>query len=376
MPWKGVATVLDVRVSFVGQVLKGGPLMPLCREYGISRKTAYKWLARYRLGGSSALRDRSRRPQHSPRRTPMPVEQAVLSIHDRYHWGAAKIHAHLAQTTRLALPSVTTVHAILKRNTRVHRTPPPDVPLQCFEAAQANQLWQMDFKAGLEIQRQAIYPLTILDDHSRYLLAVTACPNTQHPTAWAVLWDVMGQVGMPEAILSDNYFGNRGRLGISWFEGQLVRLGITPRHGRIYHPQTQGKVERVHGTLQRELFPYLDTSSLVAFSRDLEHWRTDVYNTLRPHEALDMQAPVSRWKPSVRARPAVVPLVEYPSDSTLRKVHPAGCISYRNCRILVGMGVAGQCVRVEERDQTVAIFYGPRQVRLVPANRLRANHLI
>jgi transposase InsO family protein len=304
------------------------------------------------------------------------VEQALLAVHDRYHWGAAKIHAHLTRTTHLTLPSVTTVHAILKRNARVHRNVPSDRPLQRFEASGANQLWQMDFKAVLEIQRQRVYPLTILDDHSRYLLTVTACPNIQYPTAWTVLWELMGQVGMPEAILSDNYFGNRGRLGISWFESRLVRLGINPRHGRIYHPQTQGKVERLHGTLQRELFPYLDTNSLAAFNHDLEHWRIDIYNTLRPHEALGMQPPITRWKPSPRPRPAALPPVEYPTNSLLRKVHPAGCISYHNCRILVGMGIAGQYVRVQERDQTIAIFYGPRQVRLLPTHRLKPNHLI
>ena len=376
MPWKGVATVVDVRLSFVGQVLAGQPIASLCRQFGISRKTAYKWLTRYRCDGVGGLRDRSRRPRSSPRSTPTRIEQAILATRDRYHWGAAKIHAHLDRTTSLPLPSVTTVHAILKRKDRLQPPTKPERPLQRFEAQGPNLLWQMDFKANLEIQRQLIYPLTILDDHSRYLLAVTACPNTRHRTAWAVLWDLMGHVGMPQAVLADNYFGNRGRIGISWFESQLVRLGIAPCHGRIYHPQTQGKVERIHGTLERELFAHLETTSLAAFNRELEHWRTDIYNTLRPHEALDMQAPITRWKPSPRKRPPDVPPIEYAQGCILRKVHPAGCISYRNCRILVGMGIAGQYVRIEERDQTVAILYGPKRIRLVPVHRLKPNHLL
>ena len=376
MPWKGVATVVDVRLSFVNRALGANAMAQLCRQYGISRKTGYKWLDRYRRSGSAALHDQSRRPHRSPRRTQTPIEQAILATHDRYHWGAAKIHAHLARTGPRPLPSVTTVHAILKRHGRVHRPPPSAPASQRFEAPHANELWQIDFKAVLEIQRQRVYPLTILDDHSRYLLAVTACPNTQYPTAWEVLWDVMGHVGMPQAILSDNYFGNRGRIGISWFESRLARLGITPRHGRIRHPQTQGKVERVHGTLQRELFPYLDTSCLKAFNRELERWRTDVYNTLRPHEALGMQPPISRWGPSPRRRPAALPPVEYPIHSILRKVHPAGCISYRNCRILVGTGIAGQYVRIEEHDHSVRIFYAQRRIRLVPTNKLKPYQLI
>ena len=186
----------------------------------------------------------------------------------------------------------------------------------------------------------------------------------------------MGHVGMPEAILSDNYFGNRGRIGISWFESHLVPLGIAPCHGRIYHRQTQGKVERLHGTLQREAFPYVDMSSQGAFNRDLQQWRTEVYNTFRPHEALGMQPPIRRWKPSSQPRPTVLPPLECPTESVLRKVHPTGCISYRNCRILVGMGIAGQYVRIEENDQMITLFYGPRQVRLVPTNRLKQNHLL
>jgi transposase InsO family protein len=377
MPWKGAVTVSDIRLTFVHQVLSlGAPLAQTCREHGVCRETGYKWLKRFRARGTEGLTDQSRRPHYSPGQTRTGIEWAILQTYDRYHWGAAKIHAYLTQNKHLTLPSVRTVHAVLKRNQRVRQAPPQDLPGQRFERQQANQLWQMDFKAAVEIRRQHIHPLTILDDHSRYLLKLTGCQDTQYSSAWAVLWDLMQQVGMPEAILSDNYFGNRGRIGISWFESRLIRLGIAALHGRIYHPQTQGKVERLHGTLQRELFPYIDTSTLAGFNQELERWRTDVYNTVRPHEALQMQPPITRWKPSPRERPDTLPPVEYPSGSILRKVHPAGCISYRNCRIVVGMGISGQYVRVEEFNHFVRIFYCWKQVRILSGDRLKVNLVV
>ncbi len=377
MPWKGAVTVSDIRLAFVHQVVTlGVPVARACREHGISRKTGYKWIGRFRQGGSKALSDKSRRPRNSPGKTKHEIEMAVIQTHDRYHWGAAKVHAYLRRNRYIKLPSVRTVHEILKRNHRVHNAPPVECILQRFEWKQPNQLWQMDFKANLQIQRQRIYPLTIMDDHSRYLLKLTGCENTRYPTAWGVLWDLMADVGMPGAILSDNYFSNRGRIGLSWFDSRLIRLDISPIHGRVYHPQTQGKVERLHGTLQREIWPYIDTSTANRFNNELECWRTDVYNTVRPHESLQMHCPITRWKPSKRPRPDSMPPVEYPCGSILRKVFPAGCISYRNCRIQVGAGLAGQYVKITESDSRLSISYSWKHIRDLPIDSLKPYCLI
>ena len=248
--------------------------------------------------------------------------------------------------------------------------------MQRFEWKQPNQLCQMDFKTNLQIQRQRICPLTIMDEHSRYLLKVIGCENTRYPTAWSVHWNLMADVGMPGAILSDNYFGDRARIGLSWFESRLIRLDISPVHGRIYHPQTQGIVERLHGTLRRELWPYIDTSTVNRFNSELECWRTNVYNTVRPHESLQMHSPITRWKPSRRQRPDSILPVEYPSGSILRKVHPAGCISYRNCRIQVGMGLAGQYVRTDESDGRQRVLYSWKQIRDLSLGSVKPDCLI
>ncbi len=372
MAWIGVFTVSEQRIAFVHRVLdQSATVAQACREFGISRKTGYKWLARFDAG-HRPLVDQSRRPARSPERTPEPIVRAILAIRDRYHWGAAKIHVILTDRG-LAVPSVRTVNAVLSRRGRVSR-PASDPPAtQRFERAQPNELWQLDFKGPVEVQRRRVHPLSILDDHSRYLLRLTPCENMQHRTTWEVLWELFGQVGLPDALLCDNHFNAKGSatcVGLSWFDAQLIRLGIRPRHGRPYHPQTQGKVERFHGTLNRELLPYVDRSTLGQFAGGLEHWRTNVYNSLRPHEALAMRTPVSRWRPSDRKRPDRIPPLDYAPGSLARKVQPSGQIAYRSCRILIGKGLAGDPVRLEESDGELVIYYATHPIRRLALSQL------
>ena len=371
MPWK-VKPVSDIRLAFVHQIVSlHHSLTQACRDFNISRKTGYKWLRRVRDQPQLTLNDQSRRPHSSPRRTPDRLEQQVLLVRRRFGWGAPKIHAYL-QPRLPQLPSIRTVHAILQRHhllQPVQNTQPAD---QRFERGQPNDLWQLDFKGPLEIARQRVLPLSILDDHSRFLLALASCSNVAHATAWNVLWNVMADGGMPASLLCDNAFNARsaGCCGTSHFDAMLIRLGIHPLHGRPYHPQTQGKVERFHGTLQRELWPRVRRDNLLHFQQDLDHWRMEVYNVLRPHEALGQQPPICRWKPSPRKRPAGLPPLEYPSGSLLRKIAPMGTINFRNCRILVGKGLAGDHVRIEERDHDIGVFYAWKEVRTLAASQL------
>ncbi len=256
MPWK-VQPVSELRIAFVPTVTTlGRPVAAACRDYGISRTTAYKWLGRYRDRPEEPLADRSRRPARSPGRTDLEVEARILEVRDRWGWGPRKVRAYLADRG-VELPSIRTVGAVFRRHGRT--TPPPaePAPLQRFERDAANQLWQCDFKGYLEVERQRTWPFALLDDHSRYLLALRPCADQTMATAWAALWEAFGEAGLPEALLCDGAFAARGpgMTGLSWFESRLIRLGIRPVHGRPYHPQTQGKVERLNGTLEAELWP-------------------------------------------------------------------------------------------------------------------------
>ena len=367
MPWS-TTTVSERRTALIHAVRTAHvPLARACRDFGVSRKTAYKWLARYDTHPDQPLDDHSRRPLTCPTRTPSDQEATVLEVRDRFGWGPRKIVAYLRAQGRLA-PPVRTAAAILARHHRI--TPPTPVPAadQRFERPEPNQLWQVDFKGFIWVGRQKVYPLTILDDHSRYLVGAQPCRDQTMATAWAVLWRLFADVGLPDAILCDNAFGahTTGVPTLSWFDGQRLRLGIRPIHGRPYHPQTQGKVERFHGTLVRELWPTIRRDTLEHFTDDLATWRTTVYNAVRPHEALGDRPPVSRWCPSRRPCPPTVPEVVYPAGATLRRVTCHGDIGWRSARLLIGRGLAGQKVQVEPTDQELILRYAGHEIRRVP----------
>jgi transposase InsO family protein len=365
--------VSELRTAFVHQVLSlGRPVAAACRDFGISRTTAYKWLGRSRSQPEQSLADRSRRPLRSPGRTDTEAEQRVLEVRDRYGWGPRKIRALLTDRG-VDLPSIRTVGAILRRHGRTTPTPVVPAPMQRFERGAPNELWQCDFKGYLEVGRQRTWPFGLIDDHSRYLLALRPCADQTMATAWAVLWDVFGAVGLPESILCDGAFAARGPglTGLSWFEARLIRLGIRPAHGRPYHPQTQGKIERLNGTLEAEVWPGIRRDTQEHFAADLEGWRHGVYNTLRPHEALGDQPPLSRWRPSPRPRPAELPPVEYAGDAVVRKVSTVGDVRWRGYRLLAGRGIVGEYVRIEDRGHEVAVYYADHRVRCVATELLR-----
>jgi transposase InsO family protein len=366
MPWRNLP-VCEQRLVLVNLIDRlGYPVAQAAREAGVSRKTAYKWLGRWRADPQVPLLDQSRRPHRQPRRTAAALEEQVLLARERYGWGARKLRA-LLKADGLAMPSIPTVHQVLRRGGQVGSRPQPAPPPQRFERSHPNELWQLDHKGPVEIGRQKRYPLTILDDHSRYLLSVEPCPDLSMSGVWAVLWEVLGQAGLPQAILCDHAFSvrqqNPGTL--SRFEVWLLRLGIDPLHGRPYHPQTQGKAERIHGTYERELYRRVRFDSDEHFRQDAYAWR-QLYNTRRPHEALDDRPPVCRWQPSPRQRPQSLPPMAYPAGALLRSCDAKGTIYYANRRIAVGEGLAGEQVRVEEGELEVRVYYGPKQLRAIP----------
>lgn len=376
MPWKAFS-MSESRTAFVSLVRSQTvTLAEACRQFAISRKTGYKWLHRASDPSPQPLVDHSRRPRTSPARTPADLEQAILQLRQQYGWGARKIRALLGQQ-QTGVPSTRTITAVLRRHHQI--TPRPMAvrpPLQPFERAAPNELWQVDFKGPLEFHRDKFYLFDVLDDHSRYALGCELVGDKSMATAWNFLWQLFGEVGLPEMILCDNAFAATGNTGLSWFDAQLIRLDIRPAHGRPYHPQTQGKIERWHGTLETEAFPRLSRDQPATFAAALRRWRTEVYNAVRPHEALGDVAPITRWRPSPRRRPATLPLVEYPSGAVLRKVMQKGEISWRNCEILVGAGLRGEWVCVEENEGMVQVRYSWKQIRSLPVDQLRKRAIV
>ena len=367
MPWNPDQESADERADFIELLLRRDcSFSQACRDFGVSRKTGYKWLHRASADQPQPLRDRSRRPHTCPGQTPEAQQRSILQVHDDYAWGARKIHAYLCQRD-LPVPGPSAVHKVLRRHGRVAALAPATPPVR-FQRSLPNHLWQMDFKGPLARAPQRRYLLTVEDDHSRYLLAVALVPDQTMATAWGVLWPLWQAVGLPLSILSDNGFAPRGpaQQGLSWLEARLLRLRIRALHGRRYHPQTQGKVERAHETMEREVLPRLDWSQPEErVGGQLEQWRQEVYNTIRPHEALGNATPASRWYASERPRPPALPAVVYPPGMATRTVMQRGEISWQGYELLVGAGLEGERVGVEVHPTEVVLRYGSYELRRV-----------
>ncbi len=344
MPWREVTRV-SLREEFVQLAMQAGSnRRELCRRFGISAKTGYKWLARHRREGPSGLKDRSRRPRRSPARTAAGIEQEVIRLRaqSRNCWGGRKLSRQLlGQGGPHLAPS--TVTGILRRAGLLNpELAAAATPWQRFERSEPNHLWQMDFKGHFALLSNArCHPLTALDDHSRFSLALQACADELGDTVRAALTVVFRRYGLPAAMLMDNGgpWGGREhpytRLGL-W----LIRLGIKVIHGRPCHPQTQGKDERFHRTLRFELLRHFNFTDLDHCQREFDRFR-DRYNLLRPHDALGLATPASRYRPSSIPFPEHLPPIEYPAGLEVRKVQAEGYFSYRGREFRVSKGLRG-----------------------------------
>src|SRR5690606_12242913 len=258
---------------------------------------------------------RSRRPRASPQRSAPELEAAVLAVRDRHPaWGARKIARVLARNG-LAPPAISTVHAILGRHGRVDPAAGsgPGRPWQRFEKDAPNLLWQMDFKGWVALaDGSRCHPLTIVDDHSRFVPCLKACADQQRATVTGHLETTFRRYGLPEAIFVDNGPPWGEATGESWTRlgVWLMKLGITVLRSRPYHPQGRGKNERFHRTLAAEVFALVRFADLADVQRTLDRWR-EVYNHERPHQALADAVPADRYRPSPRSLPERLPEPEY-----------------------------------------------------------------
>lgn len=326
MPWRE-RQVKVLREEFIRAVLaRQHNMSAICREYGISRKTGYKWLERFREEGQ--LEEHSREPHQQPSKTRAEIEELILKTRSLYpYWGARKIEAFL-QSAGETLPSYRTIHRIIKQHDLVSQeASEKSRNLQRFEREASNELWQTDFKGEFLMGNATwCYPLTILDDHARFSLRIEPKPNQQNVTSSFI--DTFREYGLPNAILSDNgpYFaGCRG--GYNQFERFLMDQDVLPIHGRFYHPQTQGKIERFHRTLKRELLLATTPYDLSEASELFSRWRK-FYNEVRPHAALNNCTPAQRYQASPRKFMERVPQFEYPTTFRLHKVNNRGYLRF------------------------------------------------
>jgi transposase InsO family protein len=368
MPWQE-CSIMSERQEFVTFARQeGANISARCRRFGISRKTAYKWLER--AAAAAGLTDRSRRPQTSPRTTAATIEAAVLALRDRHPaWGGRKLrHALAGGAGPEPIPAASTITAILRRHGRLAPPVRPTREYLRFEAETANDLWQLDFMGQPDLPTGHVHPLTLLDDHSRFALLVVACPHEQGDVVREHLTVAFQRDGLPRRILTDNGppWGSAGAGGITALEAEWLRLGIAVSHGRPRHPQTQGKLERLHRTIWAEVVGIRDVPDLATAQRRFDRWRTG-YNQERPHEALGYAVPASRYQLSPRPFPEALPPIVYGPDDAVRKVQRGGAISFLGQDYFIGHGLTGLPVAVRRtpEDARYGVWYCQRQVATI-----------
>jgi putative transposase len=354
MPWMETHAV-DQRRRFVEALSsERWSMSELCERFGISRPTGYKWLARYRAGGVSALDDRSRVPQHCPHRTAAVVEAWLLAARREYGWGAKKLLAVLRRRhPTVCWPARSTVNDVLARHQllRRHRrrpswTHPGAAPLA---TSRPNQVWPIDFKGQFRTGDGAYcYPLTVTDHFSRTLLACRGLRSVKSADARPVLRALFREVGLPEAIRTDNGapFASTALHGLSALNVWWMQLGIVHQRIPPASPQQNGTHERMHRELKRE------TTRPAAATRCAQQRRFDAfrqrYNEDRPHEALGDQTPASQWQPSPRPYPEQRPQPAYPAALEIRRVSTAGMFHLHGRAFFLSETLQGEDIGLEE----------------------------
>ncbi len=326
MPWPE-ASVMELREEFVRLALAlGANVSELCRRFGIERSTGHKWVERYKAEGAAGLADRSRRPHGSPSKTDAATEAEVLRIRaaNNNAWGGRKIAWTLAHTGWPTVSAQSTISDILRRHGKLDRDAQHPGLHTRFERAEPNELWQMDFKGHFPMAKGRCHPLTVLDDHSRYSLGIEACDNEQDLTVRGRLTTLFRRYGLPFAMLMDNGspWGDSGSQPFTIFTIWLMRHGIRVSHGRPYHPQTQGKDERFHRSLKAEVLDRNSYADLMACQNAFDKWRY-IYNHERPHEALGLNPPGTRYRSSPRSFCEQLPPIAYGPGDIVRKGYPS-----------------------------------------------------
>lgn len=376
MPMK-VKSVAMQRRELVDRIRSGEwTVTHAARVCGISRKTVYRYLERSE-DPFDTLEDRSRQPHHSPTRTAPEIEQIILTVARAYPcWGGDKVLAACRREyPDLEFPSARSAARIMDRNDHHpggQRIGPKG--WQRFESPVPNHSWQMDFKGWFRTtDRQTIYPLSVLDEYSRYLVGLEVCTNQMRDTVKTVLIQLFRTYGLPERILADNGppWGAPGQQAPTGLALWLAEQGIPLLHGHPYHPQTQGKVERFHGTLERELLRQRTFPTVEQTRTALAEYRT-TYNTMRIHQAIGNRYPDDLYTSSPRMYRDTIDPPHYPDALAVRTVAYNGTIAFANRRIRVHTQLLGKVVGLYpgEGEDEVDILYYQTIVRNVNLNTI------
>jgi transposase InsO family protein len=349
--------VRDQRVEFVIRAQQEGQsLSGLCAEFGISRPTGYVWLRRYREQGVAGIEEHSRRPANSPRRTADSMAQRIAQLRrQRPDWGARKLQ-RLLQGEGIELP-VITVHRVLLRQGLVRPADRHPQAWQRFQREAPNELWQMDFKSP-KGGTDAVGPLSVIDDHSRYVIALQRTGTTRTEAVRERLQAAFLDCGVPDAMLMDHgtpWWNAQAPSGWTQLQVWLMKQGIQCLFSGIRHPQTQGKVERFHLALEmaRRRRGRLEAEMEQGWLDEFRH----EYNHLRPHEALGMQVPASCWWASARRYDPHPPAWQYPQGAEVKRLGGQGQLKLQGARWEISQALAGEWVQLVRIADRILVYY-------------------
>lgn len=359
MPWKSQGP-MSLKTDFLEQALKpSANISALCRLFSISRKTAYKWIRRYKKEGLPGIEESSRRPLTSPMRTSEKMISLILEARQTWHWGSRKLREYLKNQGVQGLPSEATFNRILLNCNQIETDESEKRKRFIrFEKELPNELWQMDFKGHFKLCDQGrCHPLTILDDHSRFSICIKACVSEDTKSVKEGLEAAFRTYGLPEAMTMDNGAPWRGsQRHLSTLTVWLMRLGIRVSHSTPRHPQTQGKLERFHRSFKEEVLKYHQFSDLQNAQIRFNEWR-DIYNNLRPHEGIGLQRPRDRYQPSSKSYPEKLPDIEYPAASEIKKVGSGGTIYFKQKHYFIGFHLTQEIVGLTEIEDGIYDVY-------------------
>lgn len=372
MLWS-IRDAMSLREEFVTLARQeGANRRELCRRFGISAQTGYKWLARFAQQGAAGLADRSRSPLHSPAATQSSLQQAALALRREHPaWGGRKIARRL-QDLGLGSLAPSTVTAILHRHGLI--TPEASQaaqPWQRFEHERPNALWQIDFKGYVDTPGGRCHPLTLLDDHSRFNMALRACASQEGVCVREQLITVFRTYGLPVRINADNgapWGAPREPGQVTALTLWLIRLGIRVSFSRPYHPQTNGKDERFHRSLKAEVLNGRSFADLIQAQAAFDRWR-EIYNHQRPHQALGMATPASRYRMSERSYPELLPAIEYGPEDTVVMVKALGDMKFKGRHYKLPSALRGLPVAVRAtstQDGCYDVYFMHHKRRCAP----------
>ncbi len=357
---------MSQRIEFVIRALRGElTISALCRDFGVSRKTGHKWLKRYEGAGNlQGLEELPRRPHSSPNQTPRAIEDSVVELREKHGWAGKKLSRLMEQEGVVLSPS--TVDRIIKRRGLVRQDKSTRPATKRFERLYPNDLWQMDFKGKYLLRGGgSCFPLSLLDDHSRFSPGLFALSSPDTQSVQKSLISAFEQYGLPESILCDHgtpWWSASSGHGLTTLSVDLIKQGIGMIYIGFAHPQTQGKVERFHRTLGESMIHRGVPQTVPGLGDAFDDFRHE-YNEIRPHESLGMEVPASVYRPSSKEYQSNPLEWYYPENSDIKKLDSGGFLALNNRRYFVSEALRSERVWVRSFQDRILVTYRHMHIR-------------